>query len=160
MEGMDDAAGLPHAHTGLGPAEQLPAVIELIDFARAVPAVDVFGGDLDAPRHGYAGDRFFEIQIGVVNLNAQIAAIGNIDQARLFINGDAMRRVELVLAIAVGSHGLDPGAILGNLDDARIAVAIADEHIVLRIPGDICFAIEGAHVSRGMPFGDLFIAFD
>ena len=45
VELVDDAAGLAHAHAGLRPAQQLSVVIELIDFARPVSAVNVLRRD-------------------------------------------------------------------------------------------------------------------
>src|SRR5262245_33138383 len=121
MERMDDASSLPVAQASLRPAEQLSAVsVQLVEFARAVAAVNIFGGDLNAPRRGDAGDGFLKVQIVVIDLDTIVAAISDINQVLLHIHGDAMHRVELILAGTACSHGFNPGTVLCDLDDARV----------------------------------------
>ena len=84
-----------------------PFVIQPVDLARPVAAVDVLGSDLDAPRRAHAADGFLEVQIGVIDLDAEVAAVGDINVA-LRVRGDAVRRVELIVAGTVRSHRSSP----------------------------------------------------
>src|SRR6266403_3103093 len=156
---VDQAAALAVAQAGLRPAEQLSVVIQPVEFARSVAAIDVLGGDLDAPRRAYAADGFLEVQIGVIDLDAVVAAVADINVA-LRVRGDAMRRTELIRAGTVCSHRLHPCAVLRYLDDARVAIAIAHVDIVLRIPCYVGFPVECAHYSDRIALRDLLTAFE
>src|ERR1700677_3483388 len=74
--------------------------------------------------------------IGIENLDAPVAAIGHVDVA-LRIGRDAVRRIELAGAAAGSAPLFHPVAILVELGDARVNIAIADEDVALRVPGDI-----------------------
>src|SRR6185437_16180435 len=56
----------------------------------------------------------------------------------------AMRDVKLVPAGAEGAHRLEPVAARRDFHDARVAVAIRDIDVVLRIPAHVGGAVEGA----------------
>ncbi len=116
VELVNEATRLALAQTGLRPAEQLSVVIQPVDFPRPVAAVDILGRDLNAPRRAYAAEGFLEVQIVVINLDAEIAAVRDVNVA-LRVGGDTMRRVELVVAGAVRSHRLHPGAVLRDLHE-------------------------------------------
>src|SRR5207247_2650641 len=118
------------------------------------------GGDLNTPRRGDAGDGFLEVHIGVVNLDALIATVGDIHETRLLIDGDAVYRTKLILAVAVRSHRLNPSAVLRYFDEARVAIAIAHIHIVLRIKCDVGLPVECAHGSDRKALRDLLSAFN
>ena len=116
----------------------------MVPFGGAVPTVDA--GERrpeDCPstcgrpgeRH-IDGDLAQQSSIGIENLDAPIAAIGHIDVA-LRIGSDAVRRVELAGAAAGRAPLLHPVAILVEFGDARIDVAITDEDVALRVPGDV-----------------------
>src|ERR1039458_9163470 len=61
-----------------------------------------------------------------------------------------MRNPELIRTGAVGSHFLQPMAARRDLDDARVAVAVGDINIALRIPGQIGWTVECADRSFRM----------
>src|SRR5690242_9665490 len=61
-----------------------------------------------------------------------------------------MRNPELILTGAVGSYFLQPVAARRDLDDARVAVAVRDINIALRIPGQIGWTVECAYPSVRM----------
>src|SRR5882762_4509881 len=156
---MDQAATLAVTQAGLRPAEQLPIVIQPVEFSRAITAVNVLGSDLDAPRRAYAGDGLLEVHVGVIDLDAVVAAVADINVA-LPVRGDAMRSAELIRAGTVCSHGFHPSAVLRDLDETRVAIAIAHVNIVLRIPCDVGFPVECAHGSGRITLGDLLTAFE
>ena len=97
------AAGLPVAQAGLKPAQQLPGVIQLLDFKpsrRRCKYTWVEKSDLEyAPRRAYTGDRFLEVHIGVVHLDAIISTVCDINRIALLVDSDAMRRAELILPL-------------------------------------------------------------
>src|SRR5262249_15145617 len=55
----------------------------------------------------------------------------------LRIRSDAMRRIELALLFAGLAPGFNPVAVLIELRDARVDVAVTDEDIALRVPCDV-----------------------
>src|SRR5436190_9245608 len=135
---MNQAAGLTTAQAGLCPPQELPcALVQLIELAVSVATVDVFGRDLNGPGRANARNGLLEIEIGVVHLNSEIAAVGDIHEALLGIHGDGVYGVELVRAGAASADRFDPRAVLAQLDDARVVVSISDEDVVLRVPGQI-----------------------
>src|SRR5262245_58920889 len=161
MERVNNTGVLPVAQSGLRPPEEFAAVpIQLIKLAGTVAAVNVFGGHLKAPRRTDTGNGFLEVQIRVVDLDAIVATIGNVDEVLLGIDGDAMHRVELILAGTASSNGFDPGPVLCDLNDARVVVAVGDEDIVLSIPGDVGLPVECSHGSGRKSFGIFFAPFD
>src|SRR6266700_2591982 len=148
---VNQAAALAVSQAGLGPAEQFSAVIQAIELARAVAAVEILRSNLNAPGRANAAIAGLEVQVGVIDLDSEVAAVAHVDVA-VFVRGDAVRSAELVLAIAVRADGLLPGAVFRDFDDARVAVAVAYEHVVVLIPGDVGFAVERAHVAGGIAF--------
>src|ERR1700694_3622922 len=59
-----------------------------------------------------------------------------------------MEQVELARTVAVLAPGLDPIAVLAELGDARIDVAVADEDVAGRIPGHVGRLAEAAVLER------------
>src|SRR6266478_4090109 len=86
VERVDDASRLSVAQAGLRPPEQLPGMIHLIELAVAVSAVKIFRSDLNGPWRSDPGDGFFEVQIEVIDLDAEVAAVGDINQAGILIH--------------------------------------------------------------------------
>src|SRR5260370_3556550 len=82
------------------------------------------------------GDLAEEFPVGVEDLDAAIAAIGDVDIV-LRVDGDAVRRVELAGLVAGLAPGLEPVAVLIGFADARIDVAIADVGIAGGIPSHV-----------------------
>ena len=78
---MDEAAGLALAQTRLRPVDQFPVVVEAIDLAVAVAAVDVLRRDLHGPGRADPGDVALEVQVVIEHLDAAVAAIGDVDMA-------------------------------------------------------------------------------
>ena len=113
---VNDAAGLAHIQARLHPAEQLSAVVEPVDFTRPVTTVDILGGDLDGPRRAHTSDGLLEVHIVVIDLDAEVAAVADIN-VTLRVGGDAMRRAELIVAGTVCSNRLLPVAVLVDLDE-------------------------------------------
>src|SRR5579863_5279958 len=74
--------------------------------------------------------------VDVEDLDAAVIAIGDIDCAAR-VGDNVMQRAELAFAIAGLAPRLQPVAVLVELGDARIDIAVADEDIAGRIPGDI-----------------------
>src|SRR5579872_5035486 len=145
MDFVDQAGILAVAQAGLGPAQQLAVQVELIDFAaEAIAAVHILGRtrrDADAPRRAHAGDGFLQLQFGVVDLDAIVSAIADVDIV-VGVGGDAVRRGELVGAGTVRADRAHPHTFAIHLGEARVAVAVADVDIVVRIPGHVGFAVE------------------
>src|ERR1700685_1992598 len=100
---MDPTTGLPRAQAWLGPVQQLAVMIQAIDLAVAVAAIDVFGRDLYRPGLADPGDVFLEIEVHVEHLDAAMVAVGDKDMA--VPNRDAMRRAHLAVAAAIGAIG-------------------------------------------------------
>lgn len=73
-----------------------------------------------------------------------IVAVSGIDRV-ICVDGDAVNDVELVRTGAPGANPFQPMAARSDLDQARIAVAVGDEYVVVGIPGDIGGTIEGAY---------------
>src|SRR5439155_8134825 len=53
------------------------------------------------------------------------------------VRRDAMRRVELARLVALFAPGLHPVAVLVVLRDSGVDIAVADEDVALRVPGDV-----------------------
>src|ERR1700676_5301979 len=83
--------------------------------------------DLDLPQ---------DLAVGIEYLDASIAAIRHVDIA-LGVGRDAVRRIELSGPASRLTKRLHPVAVLVELGHARIDVAVADEDIPLRVPGDV-----------------------
>src|ERR1035441_7837993 len=80
-------------------------------------------------RHRHVdGELTLEIAVAVEYLNAVIAAVGDVDVA-LGVGRDRMRRVELAGTFAAVAPRFEPVAVLVDLGDARIDVAVADEGV-------------------------------
>ncbi len=72
----------------------------------------------------------------------RVAAIGDVDHA-LGVDRDRVRRAELQRAVAARADRLDEAAVLVELDDARVAVAVGHEDVALRIEADIGLPMKG-----------------
>src|ERR1700722_8828027 len=127
---VDDASRLALSESGLRPAKELSVVIEPVNFARAIAAINVLWRNLDAPRRAYSANGFLEVQIVVINLDPEVATVGDIN-VPLRVRRAAVRDTELIFAGTVRSDCLHPTAALCNLDDALVAIAIAHKHTVL-----------------------------
>ena len=66
-----------------------------------------------------------EFAVAVEDLDAAVAAVGHVDVS-LRVGGDAVRRVELAGLVAGFAKGHEPFAVLVDLGDARVDVAVAD----------------------------------
>src|ERR1700674_4353795 len=145
-------------------AENFSVEAEFIDAAwKAVGAVeDLIGGGRDANGPGCAGghgaggggglvadggagvgidgnidgELAKEFSIGVENLYAAVATIGDVNVVAR-IDGDAVRSVELAGLVAGLAPGLEPVAVLVDFGDARIDIAVADVGIACRVPRDV-----------------------
>src|SRR3954463_6900510 len=99
------------------------------------------GRDAERLRVADILDLALERPIVVEDLDALVAAIGRIDVA-LGIDGDAVDAGELAGRVASLAPRLDEHAVLRELGDARVAAAVGDEDVALRVPGDVGRAIE------------------
>ena len=81
------------------------------------------------------------VQIVVEHDDALIAAIGDIDHP-FRVNRDRVRRAELQGTVAARTNGLDEAAVLVELHDPRVAVAIGHEDVALRIEADVGLSME------------------
>ena len=63
------------------------------------------------------GDLAEEFAVAVEDLDAAVAAVGDVDVS-LGVGGDAVRRVELAGLVAGFAEGLEPFAVLVDLGDA------------------------------------------
>src|SRR5438874_948311 len=86
-------------------------------------------------------DLGLERTVVIEHLDALVAAVGGVDVA-LGINGDAVDAGELTGGAAALAPLLDEHAVLRELGDARVAAAVGDEDVALRIPRDVGRAIE------------------
>src|SRR5687767_11329370 len=77
-------------------------------------------------------------QIVVEHHDAAIATIADVHVA-LRVDGNRVWRVELILPVAALAAGelTDEPAVLVELDDARVHIAVRDEDVALRIPRDV-----------------------
>src|SRR5580700_9315277 len=77
----------------------------------------------------------------IEHLNAVVRPIRDVDAA-VPIDGNRVWRVELAIPRAGSSPGQQKFAVLIELNDARIAIAIADKEGAIRQPGDVGGALE------------------
>src|SRR2546425_10383665 len=77
------------------------------------------GGNID-------GDLAEELSIGVEDLDAPVAAVGDVDVVAR-VDGDAVRQVELAGLIAGFAPGFKPVAVLIDFCNSRIDIAVRDE---------------------------------
>ena len=77
-----------------------------------------------------------EFSIGVEDLDAAVAAIGDVNVV-VRIDGDTVRGVELAGLVAWFAPGLEPVPVLVDFGDARIDVAVADVGVACRVPRDV-----------------------
>ena len=102
-------------------------------------------------RHRHVdGELALEIAVAVEYLNAVIAAVGDVDVA-LGVGRDRMRRVELAGTFAAVAPRFEPVAVLVDLGDARIDVAVADEGVAGGVEsrvGDLAEAARLGWISR------------
>ena len=89
---------------------------------------------------GVQQDEPLEVAVGVEHLDAPVIPIGDVDIV-LSIDGDIVRRVErsgvlgcMSAAGAAHAPALHPVAVLVEFRHARVAIAVADEDVVARIP--------------------------
>src|SRR5262245_14315300 len=82
-----------------------------------------------------------EIPVAVEDLNPIVASVADVDEA-LRIDRHRVRDIELAWRGAARSPGLDVLAVLVELGDARVAIAVGDVDVAGRIPGDIGRPIE------------------
>src|SRR5262245_40715023 len=160
VQRVDDAPGLPLTHADLNPAKQFAGrLVEAIDLASPVAAVDVLRGDLDAPRGADARKARFERHRGaVIDLNAVVAAICHVHQ--LSVRRDAVGRAELIGAVAMCADRLHPRAVFRELHEAGVGVAVADVDVVLSVPRHVRRPAVGADTTVRIPLGVFFAAFE
>src|SRR5262249_25746383 len=77
-----------------------------------------------------------EIAVLVENLDATVAAIGNVDATERTADGDIVRIIEIAVPRSLVTPGLDEAAILGEFEDARVlrdiaAVSIGNKNIAI-----------------------------
>ena len=145
-------------------AENLAIESELVDAAgervRGIQNLIGSGGDADGPggprRHRASGGGGFvadggtsvgwrghvdgelaeEFSGGVENLDAAVAAVGNINIV-LHVDGNAVWRVELAGLRARFAPGHQPVSVFVDFCDARVDVAVADVGAALGVPRDV-----------------------
>ena len=83
-------------------------------------------------RPAHALDDAEALQLGVVHLDAAVAAIGDVDVAGV-VRRDAVRGVELVGRAAALAEGLHPVAVLVELENGGLGVATNTAVVVLRV---------------------------
>src|SRR2546425_4760381 len=86
-------------------------------------------GDID-------GEFAKEFSVRIENLDAVVAAVGDVNIV-LRVDSDAVRSAELAGLIARFAPGPEPVAVLVDLGDARIDVAVADVSVAGGIPRDV-----------------------
>ena len=91
-----------------------------------------------------------EVAVGVEHLDAAVAAVGDVDVV-VAVDLDVVRVVDaarvLVGVVAAAPElppRLDPVAVLVELRDARVHVAVADVDVVVAIPRHVGRAVERA----------------
>src|SRR3984885_6869221 len=84
-----------------------------------------------------------KLSLNIKDLDAAIATIGNVD-AILSVDRDAVRSHELAGFAAGLSPGCYPVALLVDLGDPGVDVAIADVGVARRVPGDVGHLAEHA----------------
>ena len=92
---------------------------------------------LGVRRHRHVDDELAqEFAVAVEHLDAVVAAIGDIDIA-VGVGRDRMRGVELAGLLAAVAPRFQPVAVLVDLGDARIDIAVADEGVAGLVPGHV-----------------------
>src|SRR2546422_4816398 len=86
-------------------------------------------GDID-------GEFAKEFSVRIENLDAVVAAVGNVNIV-LRVDSDAVRSAELAGLVARFAPGFEPVAVLVDLGDARIDVAVADVSVAGGIPSHV-----------------------
>ena len=74
-------------------------------------------------------------------LNAVVGPIRNV-HAAVSIHGNRMRCIELAISRARGSPSQQELSILVELNDARVAISVADKECAVRQPGNVGGALE------------------
>jgi hypothetical protein len=94
-----------------------------------------------------------EFSVGVEDLNAAIAAVGDVDVV-VRVDADVVGRVELAGLVAGLTPGFEPDTVFVGLGDAGIDVAVADVGVTGGIPrhvGDLAEkAVDGRERGLGM----------
>src|SRR5262245_30314503 len=99
-------------------------------------------GDADRPRRADGVPHGFLIEIVVEDDHPRVATVGNVDEA-LGIDSNRVWRTELQRPVAARADRLHETAVFVVLHDARIAIAIRNEDVALRIPRDVGRTVEG-----------------
>src|SRR5262249_58496562 len=84
-----------------------------------------------------------ELAVAVKDLDTPVEAVADIDVA-LGVGGDRVHRIELAGFAARTAPLFDPAAVLVDLGDARIYVAVGNVGVAFRIPGDVGGLTEAA----------------
>ena len=92
--------------------------------------------DADRPRVADVVVDRLDVQVVVEDLDARVAAIADVDVS-LRIHRHRVRQVELPGLVAARARLLDEPAVLVELHDARVAVAVGDEDVAGRVPADV-----------------------
>src|SRR6202007_1313741 len=79
------------------------------------------------------GDHAEKFSFAIENLNAPIAAVGNVDIS-LRVYGNTVRRIQLAGLVAGFAKRLQPVTVLVGFRHARIDVTIADKRVARGIP--------------------------
>src|SRR5439155_15684949 len=105
-------------------------------------------GDAHGPGRPDVGVGALEIPVVIEDLHPSVRSISDVHvPLRVYCN--RVRRIELTRIASTRAPGFDELSVLVELGDARIPVAVRNENISGRIPGDIGRTVEiVAHCSR------------
>ena len=147
---MNGVNGAGHAAGAAEGAQDLAGEVHLVDPAHAAHEHHLIGsiGEAERPGRSRQVPNRFPIALRVENLDAAVAAVGDIDDV-VIVDHNTVRGVEVARLVATPAPVLDEVAILIELGNARIAVSVGDEHAAILAPGDVRLLIEGGLVGRG-----------
>src|SRR5262249_19109593 len=93
------------------------------------------------------------LPVAVEHLYALVRAVGDVD-VTLSIGNDRVRHVELSRPLALAAPGAEEISIGVELEDARLALAMARRHVDLAVrpEREIVGLVEAAQMARVMPF--------
>src|SRR6202049_3476808 len=142
--------GAGHAAGAGEDAQDLAGEVHLVDPAHAAHEHHLMGsiGEPERPGRSRHLPDSFQFALRVENLDAAVAAVGDIDDV-VIVDHNTVRGIEEARLVATPTPVLNEVATLIELGNARIAVSVGDEHAAILAPGDVRLLIEGGLVGRG-----------
>src|SRR5207344_389862 len=107
----------------------------------------------ERPRRGRQIPDGLPVALGVERLDAAVSAVRDVDDV-VVVDDEAVRRVEVARLPAPLAPRLHEIPVLVVLRDARVAVAVGDEHGAVAAPADVRLLIETGSAWHG-PLDDV-----